>query len=105
MSWPGLVHRRSTFFPTRRSSDLDLRDVLKGVDAVTKSYPVDEKRIGIAGWSYGGYMTMWTVTQTNRFRDGPHGHVSAIARSEEHTSELQSLTNLVCRLLPEKKND
>jgi dipeptidyl aminopeptidase/acylaminoacyl peptidase len=46
----------------------DLRDVLKGVDAVTKRYPVDEKRIGIAGWSYGGYMTMWTVTQTNRFR-------------------------------------
>src|SRR5437016_6838447 len=28
----------------------------------------------------------------------------AIARSEEHTSELQSLTNLVCRLLLEKKN-
>src|SRR5262249_58623151 len=28
----------------------------------------------------------------------------AIARSEEHTSELQSLTNLVCRLLPDKKN-
>src|SRR5258706_12145434 len=28
---------------------------------------------------------------------------SAIARSEEHTSELQSLTNLVCRLLLEKK--
>src|SRR5258706_10788494 len=27
------------------------------------------------------------------------------ARSEEHTSELQSLTNLVCRLLLEKKND
>src|SRR5437016_9019897 len=28
----------------------------------------------------------------------------ACTRSEEHTSELQSLTNLVCRLLPEKKN-
>src|SRR5437016_10189672 len=28
----------------------------------------------------------------------------SIARSEEHTSELQSLTNLVCRLLLEKKN-
>src|SRR5438046_5588582 len=28
----------------------------------------------------------------------------ALARSEEHTSELQSLTNLVCRLLLEKKN-
>src|SRR5437016_11000141 len=31
--------------------------------------------------------------------------ISASARSEEHTSELQSLTNLVCRLLLEKKND
>src|ERR1019366_10820659 len=31
------------------------------------------------------------------------GGVCAAARSEEHTSELQSLTNLVCRLLLEKK--
>lgn len=46
----------------------DLRDILAGVDTVLKNYPVDEKRIGIAGWSYGGYMTMWAVTQTNRFR-------------------------------------
>jgi dipeptidyl aminopeptidase/acylaminoacyl peptidase len=46
----------------------DLRDILAGVDAVVKQYPVDEQRVGIAGWSYGGYMTMWTVTQTNRFR-------------------------------------
>jgi dipeptidyl aminopeptidase/acylaminoacyl peptidase len=29
---------------------------------------VDNQRVGIAGWSYGGYMTMWAVTQTNRFR-------------------------------------
>jgi dipeptidyl aminopeptidase/acylaminoacyl peptidase len=46
----------------------DLRDVLSGVDAVLKSVPVDASRIGVTGWSYGGYMTMWTVTQTNRFR-------------------------------------
>ena len=46
----------------------DLRDILSGVDQVVKQYPIDEKRIGVAGWSYGGYMTMWTVTQTNRFR-------------------------------------
>src|SRR5437016_10149224 len=37
---------------------------------------------------------------------GPRGPIarSASGRSEEHTSELQSLTNLVCRLLLEKKN-
>jgi len=46
----------------------DLRDVLKGVDYVVKNYPVDDQRMGIAGWSYGGYMTMWAVTQTHRFR-------------------------------------
>ena len=46
----------------------DLRDVLKGVDAVLGKVPVDRDRVGVTGWSYGGFMTMWTVTQTNRFR-------------------------------------
>ena len=46
----------------------DLSDILTGVDNVVKTYPVDDRRVGIAGWSYGGYMTMWAVTQTNRFR-------------------------------------
>lgn len=45
----------------------DLKDVLAGVDAVVKRAPVDNNRIGVTGWSYGGYMTMWTVTQTQRF--------------------------------------
>ncbi|HYS55207.1 MAG TPA: S9 family peptidase [Thermoanaerobaculia bacterium] len=46
----------------------DLRDILAGVDAVVKDNPIDPNRIGMWGWSYGGFMTMWTVTQTNRFR-------------------------------------
>ena len=46
----------------------DLRDILAGVDTVLKKYPVDPKRIGLAGWSYGGFMTMFAVTQTHRFR-------------------------------------
>jgi dipeptidyl aminopeptidase/acylaminoacyl peptidase len=45
----------------------DLRDILAGVDAAIKKYPVDGARLGVTGWSYGGYMTMWTVTQTDRF--------------------------------------
>lgn len=51
----------------------DLRDILAGVDAVLKSAPVDPERLGIAGWSYGGYMTMWAVTQTPRFRAAVSG--------------------------------
>ncbi len=46
----------------------DLRDVLAGVDAVEKKLPVDDKRLGLTGWSYGGFMTMFAVTQTQRFR-------------------------------------
>ncbi len=51
----------------------DLRDILAGVDYVVKHFPVDNDRVGIGGWSYGGYMTMWAVTQTHRFRAGVSG--------------------------------
>lgn len=46
----------------------DWQDILAGVDEVLKTAPVDPHRLGLTGWSYGGYMTMWGVTQTNRFR-------------------------------------
>ncbi|MDP9004011.1 MAG: S9 family peptidase [Verrucomicrobiota bacterium] len=45
----------------------DLRDVMAGVDLALAKYPIDPARLGVTGWSYGGYMAMWTVTQTNRF--------------------------------------
>ncbi len=46
----------------------DLRDILAGVDEALRTAPIDSQRIGITGWSYGGFMTMFAVTQTNRFR-------------------------------------
>jgi dipeptidyl aminopeptidase/acylaminoacyl peptidase len=46
----------------------DLRDILAGVDAVEAAYPVDPNRVGLTGWSYGGFMAMFAVTQTQRFR-------------------------------------
>ncbi|MGC1478234.1 MAG: S9 family peptidase, partial [Terriglobales bacterium] len=45
----------------------DYRDIMAGIDAVSREYPIDAKRIGIRGHSYGGYMTMWAETQTQRF--------------------------------------
>ncbi len=51
----------------------DLRDVLAGMQVITHTLPVDSARIGITGWSYGGYMTMWSVTQTHRFRAAVSG--------------------------------
>ena len=63
----------------------DLRDILAGVDAVVKQAPIDTDRIGITGWSYGGFMTMWTVTQTNRFRAAVAG--AGIADWESYYGE------------------
>jgi dipeptidyl aminopeptidase/acylaminoacyl peptidase len=37
------------------------RDVMAGVAAVEKAYSIDASRIGVSGWSYGGYMTSWLI--------------------------------------------
>jgi dipeptidyl aminopeptidase/acylaminoacyl peptidase len=46
----------------------DFKDILAGVDEVVRRGVADENRVGIGGWSYGGFMAMWAVTQTNRFK-------------------------------------
>jgi len=46
----------------------DWRDILAGVDAVIARAPIDGKRLGLMGHSYGGFMTMWGVTHSRRFK-------------------------------------
>jgi len=46
----------------------DLADIQTGIDEALRQAPVDKDRLGLVGWSYGGYMAMWTVTQTHRFK-------------------------------------
>lgn len=46
---------------------LDFEDVLAGVDYALAHYPLDGKRLGVTGYSYGGFLTDWIVTQTDRF--------------------------------------
>ncbi len=46
----------------------DLQDILAGMDMLEAKYPIDKNREGLTGWSYGGFMTMFGVTQTHRFR-------------------------------------
>jgi dipeptidyl aminopeptidase/acylaminoacyl peptidase len=63
----------------------DLRDILSGVDEAIKIAPIDSNRLGITGWSYGGYMTMWAVTQTNRFKAAMAG--AGIANYQSYYGE------------------
>jgi dipeptidyl aminopeptidase/acylaminoacyl peptidase len=46
----------------------DYKDDMSGVDFVVKQAWADPERMGAFGWSYGGYMTMWIDTQTDRFK-------------------------------------
>jgi len=65
----------------------DFRDILTGVDQALKEAPIDEHRLGITGWSYGGYMTMWAVTQTNRFAAAVAG--AGLANFQSYYGENQ----------------
>ena len=46
----------------------EYRDMMTGVDALIERGIADPDRLGIGGWSWGGYMTAWTVSQTTRFK-------------------------------------
>lgn len=46
----------------------DFPDILSGVDALVERGLADSQRLGIGGWSYGGYMTAWAIGHTDRFK-------------------------------------
>lgn len=46
----------------------DYQDVIDGVDALVKQRIADPSRLGIGGWSYGGFMSAWAVTHSDRFK-------------------------------------
>ena len=51
----------------------DYQDVIAGVDWLVKKGIADPARVGIGGWSYGGYMAAWAVTRTSRFKASVSG--------------------------------
>jgi dipeptidyl aminopeptidase/acylaminoacyl peptidase len=46
----------------------DFQDIMDGLDELVAQKIADPNRLGVGGWSYGGFMTSWTVTQTDRFK-------------------------------------
>lgn len=47
--------------------NLDMEDVLAGVDNVVETYRIDRNRLGVTGYSYGGFLTDWLITHDHRF--------------------------------------
>jgi dipeptidyl aminopeptidase/acylaminoacyl peptidase len=60
----------------------DFKDMMAGIDYLIKIEGIDSARLGIAGWSYGGYMAEWAITQTTRFKASVSGAGMANLASE-----------------------
>jgi dipeptidyl aminopeptidase/acylaminoacyl peptidase len=60
----------------------DYKDMMAGIDYLIKNERVDPDRLGICGWSYGGYMAEWAITQTKRFKASVTGAGMANLASE-----------------------
>jgi dipeptidyl aminopeptidase/acylaminoacyl peptidase len=73
----------------------DLRDILAGMDEVLKMAPMDKERLAVAGWSYGGYMTMWAVNQNaalpRRHRRRRHRQLAELLRAKRHRPMVDPL--------------
>jgi dipeptidyl aminopeptidase/acylaminoacyl peptidase len=69
----------------------DYQDIQSGIDELVKRGLADADRLGQTGWSYGGYMTAWTLTQTNRFKALMVGAGLTNMFSMYSTNDLQSV--------------
>jgi dipeptidyl aminopeptidase/acylaminoacyl peptidase len=67
---------------------LDYEDVMAGVDYALAHYPIDPKRLAVTGYSYGGFMTNWVITQTNRFAAAMTGAGISNWLSDYGTSDI-----------------
>ena len=67
---------------------LDYQDVMAGVDYAIAHEPVDPKRLAVTGYSYGGFLTDWVITQTPRFIAAVSGAGISNWMSDYGTSDI-----------------
>lgn len=104
--WPGLAEKGFIIFqPNYRGSngygkkfrfanygDIgggDYQDVISGVNYLVKKGIADSNRLAIFGWSYGGYLTLWTITQSNIFKAAIAGSSFSDLISFAKTTDIQ----------------
>lgn len=69
---------------------MDYQDLMTGVDKVIAMGIADPERLGVMGWSYGGYMTSWIITQTKRFKAASAGAPVTNLMSFNGTADIPS---------------
>lgn len=68
----------------------DYEDLMTGVDHVIAMGVADPDRLGVMGWSYGGYMTSMIITKTNRFKAASAGAPVTNMMSFNGTADIPS---------------
>jgi dipeptidyl aminopeptidase/acylaminoacyl peptidase len=68
----------------------DYKDLITGVDHVIGMGVADPERLGVMGWSYGGFMTSWVITQTHRFKAASVGAAVTNLMSFIGTADIPS---------------
>ncbi len=73
----------------------DYKDLMAGVDhAIEHNEWIDKERLGVTGQSYGGYMTNWMITQSNRFKaavvDGGLSNLISFSGTSLYSSLIES---------------
>jgi dipeptidyl aminopeptidase/acylaminoacyl peptidase len=66
----------------------DYRDLMRGVDRVIEMGVADANKLGVMGWSYGGFMSSWIITQTDRFKAASIGAAVTNLMSFNGTTDI-----------------
>lgn len=85
----GLGFRLANF---KEFGGADYRDIMSGVDSLIQSGIADPDHLAIAGWSYGGYLSAWSISQTSRFKAAVDGDGNTDWISYEGTSNQPLFT-------------
>ncbi len=78
----------------------DYGDIMAAVDHAVDVGIADPQRLGVTGWSYGGYMTLWSTTQTDRFAAAVAGATIANIYSLWGTSDIAPVYNQALNAAP-----
>jgi dipeptidyl aminopeptidase/acylaminoacyl peptidase len=67
---------------------MEVQDLMTGIDAMIKRGIADPEQLGVGGWSHGGYLTAWIVTQTDRFKGAVMGAGVANMVSDQGQNDI-----------------
>ena len=79
----------------------DYRDIMTGVDALIQRGIADSTKMAFEGWSYGGYMTSWVVSQTGRFKAAMMGAGLPSLLSMAGTTDIPGYINTFFNGMPQ----